>query len=752
MSEENVLEEIIQIPLLQDDGVRGVKINIKEDIFPHNGEEITHIVCSPNVKYVATWSKDDRSICGWPVIEGQHQLNFDYSLTGQDLKSLPIRITTSDLKNVPTHVINYVDDFEAWYSLIDSIKQLFVFFKPTEEYKDTFYFDELYGIVDLKTKLLQRFNVQGLSRLSTYEAIRFLENGNLVIVKGDPIYRVYIFSFIASNGEHQWKCINVISLQNFHKCFILPKGKILFLTEIPFVITQWDLESLKFEAQYVLDLHMFKDKDYIDLQLNFDNTLLAVFNRKQDAVNIYSTSSSIMLSKHVFKDINTYGIIGVNFISSMKQERILVKFYKISYIMVPHSCDNPIDAKKLFQLSLEDELNSQDTSEKFLYPNVIISDFIVGVWDHRLWIKPLIHETTEWTDYLRKELSDYNRIQVQFCAKEIELMMKDTLTKAKSYLDNNEIRVIKKKSYYNGYLYTWIVEEADEKTFLTAWMYDHKALAWSKVGNKIQTFLSEIKLLTSEDIVAISPKGIFVWMAVKDHGIRLLYYWGSIKIAKPNANHYELIISQIEFLDDKLMFSKNSLPPPSYSQLISHPSEYCYMDTSTKSWFSLEDLLEYYMNNMFFLSLYGMILIRKLIRKKKFDKVVRVFDYSLEQALLSIKDGNIYTFTELIDNISALLVELEFFDENFGFSDRFLSKTSLLLPDQFEEVFLISQVEKPIEIQAKETAIKIDKYEEKLNKILDALEKLNLNQTRKQALLGVQSIKPENNARWNNEI
>ncbi|CAG8831516.1 2037_t:CDS:1, partial [Cetraspora pellucida] len=48
-------------------------------------------------------------------------------------------------------------------------------------------------------------------------------------------------------------------------------------------------------------------------------------------------------------------------------------------------------------------------------------------------------------------------------------------------------------------------------------------------------------------------------------------------------------------------------------------------------------------------------------------------------------DGNIYTFTELIDNISALLVELEFFDENFGFSDRFLSKTSLLLPDHFEE-------------------------------------------------------------------
>ncbi|CAG8647041.1 11016_t:CDS:2, partial [Racocetra fulgida] len=372
--EEDELKEIIPIPLLSGDGEREVKITIKEDIIPHNGEEITHIVCSPNVKYVATWSNDDKSICGWSVIERQHQLNFDNSLTRQDLSSLPIRITTGDLKNVPTHVINYVDDF-----------------------KDTFYFDEIYGIIDLKTKLLQKFEVQGLSALSAYEAIY---------------------------------------------------------------------------------------------------------------------------------------------------------------------------ARKLFQLRLDSELNSQDAPEKFLYPNVVISDFIVGVWDNKLWIQTLVRETKEWTEYLREELHDYNRIQIQFCAEEIELMMEDTLVKAKIYLNYNETRVIKKKSYYNGYLYTWIVEETDDNTFLTAWMFDHKALAWSKVGNKIQTFLSDIKLLTSEDIVAISPKGLFVWTVVKGHGIKLLYYWGSVKIAKPNAYYYELVIDQIEFLNDKLVFSKNALPPPSFTREI----------------------------------------------------------------------------------------------------------------------------------------------------------------------------------------
>ncbi|CAG8483590.1 9607_t:CDS:2 [Gigaspora rosea] len=306
---------------------------------------------------------------------------------------------------------------------------------------------------------------------------------------------------------------------------------------------------------------------------------------------------------YVFDEINTYGIIDVKFISPKEQERLLVKFYNISYIMVPHFCDNPVNARKLFHLRLDDTLSSHDTLEKYLYPNVIISDFILGVWDNRVWIQTLVEETREWIDYLRKELNDYNRISLQFCAKEIESMIKTTLEEAKSRLpvdnnsiDNNLTRVIKKN--YQGYLYTWIVEETDENTFLTAWKFDHKALVWNKVGHKIQTFLSELKLLTSEDIMAISQKGIYIWTADIGNEIKLIYYWGSIKLIKPKT-HYELIFDQLDFLNKKLVFSKNFLPPPSFSQLISHPSFDCYMDTSTRAWFLFEDLLDYYMNDIF---------------------------------------------------------------------------------------------------------------------------------------------------------
>ncbi|KAF0403807.1 hypothetical protein F8M41_009220 [Gigaspora margarita] len=170
------------------------------------------------------------------------------------------------------------------------------------------------------------------------------------IIKGDPIYRAYIFSLTNSDDKYQWKCINIIKLTNFYKSFILPKGKFLFLTEIPFVITQWNLESLKFEAQYVLDLNMFEDKYYIDVQLNVDNTLLVVFNRKQDAINVYSTSQVLCYQN------------------------------------------------KIIHLRLDDTLSSHDTLKKYLYPNVIIFDFILGVWDNKVWIRTLVEETREWID------------------------------------------------------------------------------------------------------------------------------------------------------------------------------------------------------------------------------------------------------------------------------------------------------------------------------------------------------------------
>ncbi|RIB24415.1 hypothetical protein C2G38_676171 [Gigaspora rosea] len=55
-------EQIIEIP--------------SEQSPPHNGNKITKIVCSPKLKYVATWSDEDISVCIYSI-KGQTNLEFE---------------------------------------------------------------------------------------------------------------------------------------------------------------------------------------------------------------------------------------------------------------------------------------------------------------------------------------------------------------------------------------------------------------------------------------------------------------------------------------------------------------------------------------------------------------------------------------------------------------------------------------------------------------------------------------------------
>lgn len=46
----------------------------QKHIKPHNGKSIKTIICSPNLKYVATFSEDDNSIVGW-LVDDVHMEN-----------------------------------------------------------------------------------------------------------------------------------------------------------------------------------------------------------------------------------------------------------------------------------------------------------------------------------------------------------------------------------------------------------------------------------------------------------------------------------------------------------------------------------------------------------------------------------------------------------------------------------------------------------------------------------------------------
>lgn len=139
-----------------------VEINDPQRENPHNGKKISKYIFSPDMKYVVTWSEDDKSIIGWTITE-KLNLEFDNSINAEELEKI-----------VFNHYIHTLIG-------VSNYKQIILFADP-------------YGfeIIDISTKSRQVLNAQGLK--GVIANIIFLENGELAIVKEYPVYRVYIFS------------------------------------------------------------------------------------------------------------------------------------------------------------------------------------------------------------------------------------------------------------------------------------------------------------------------------------------------------------------------------------------------------------------------------------------------------------------------------------------------------------------------------------------------------------------------------
>ncbi|CAG8541556.1 231_t:CDS:2 [Acaulospora morrowiae] len=188
------------------------------NINPHNGKSISKLVYSPNMKYVATISDNDNSIVVWKI-------NDEHS----ELEPVCTRFLGSYIKNQWT--LSGVLDYK--YVLLQKSRGKAYDFE----------------IIDIQTGSEQILKAQSLT--GAVDGASFLENGDVVMVKGEPSYRAYIFSKPDFNSGHQWRHKGSIEINKYHKYVISRKGKLLILLDVPSVIMQWDLETLKFEAQYL---------------------------------------------------------------------------------------------------------------------------------------------------------------------------------------------------------------------------------------------------------------------------------------------------------------------------------------------------------------------------------------------------------------------------------------------------------------------------------------------------------------------
>ncbi|CAG8471070.1 3214_t:CDS:2 [Cetraspora pellucida] len=222
------------------------------DDVPHGGKPIDSYVVSPNMECIATLSKRDKSIVVWIV-------------TKTFTKDLIVEYDSS---------LNF-NDLERALNTDEFCKN------PEFKFENLFEYKVLAGISDCKHVIIQvgsdfkmNFGLEGRIR-----GIAFLENGDLAIVVDFPVYRGYIFSKSNSSGKHKWTCNNCIELEKFdlYSCRISKKGKLFMNFSKPFVVTQWDLITRKFDMQYILNWDLTPiNFFYLTIELNGDNTLLAM--------------------------------------------------------------------------------------------------------------------------------------------------------------------------------------------------------------------------------------------------------------------------------------------------------------------------------------------------------------------------------------------------------------------------------------------------------------------------------------------
>ncbi|RIB19436.1 hypothetical protein C2G38_1265967 [Gigaspora rosea] len=253
------------------------------------------------MKCIATFSKEDKSIVIWSITN-ELIVNYDSSLNVNDLEHA---LNVDKFCKKPN--FNYENIFKKYVDVllgVSDYKQVIIGLKKDIFLATAIEFAIDFAIIDIRTKLRQILIAQGLEGRT--EGVCFLENNDLVVIKLKPVYRAYIFSKPNINGKQKWTCKNSIELEKkVHYCYVSKKGKLLMcLYEVMPVVIQWDLITRKFDMQYILDLNLDTLYGNMRMELNSDNTLLAISSNERFGyiVCVYLTKSGMMIANRIIQN------------------------------------------------------------------------------------------------------------------------------------------------------------------------------------------------------------------------------------------------------------------------------------------------------------------------------------------------------------------------------------------------------------------------------------------------------------------
>ncbi|CAG8717934.1 36841_t:CDS:2 [Gigaspora margarita] len=593
----------------------------KRPIYPHR-YEITNLICSPNLKYIATLSEKDESILIWPVLGNDPYLKASTSLKITKLD------TQEDIERV--YKLEELSD-DALIVLISEIS--FMYDTNKEQHVTIPYFNE---------KVLQTSEVHG----------SFFKNGYFAFISESNLY---LYSVITKDPNTWLQCKNIFGFTiELDQCSLSRDGRLLIGKE--FFKFQWDINSEKFEMQYLVA------DDFI---FNKYENLLAVWHNRELALNIYSKKGIKILSHKIDKikmdnykkQDNEY--FQINFLNL--GERLLISHFTNAkmqnYLIDPYQDSK--DSKE--NTNIYDELGSNDSNENTnikldLYdelnskyvgfiPKKIFENKIIGIVNRKVQVHDLFQR--DFHDYLP---DDKNKIHFLSIMKEILTKIKEAESDISgTFKVDTELKVQIKNERTNMKLVIWEYDKnSDGKMELSA---------YRKGGDLAK--LNVMDIFVEKD----SPEmlNILAFKSLTNDELMIITKW-----------HHTLIkeFTIVVALDDNKISEK--LFSVDYFKFIFKNFDFGFFDPNN----TLNKLIESHINENSFFALYAQNLLEAAISERRIDLVDKVFVKCMQ--IIYDDPAKI----DVLKIISSLSLELyEIYPDYFN---RFISWTSLLLhPSHF---------------------------------------------------------------------
>ncbi|CAG8637916.1 628_t:CDS:2, partial [Cetraspora pellucida] len=662
----------------------------------HNGKKINQILLSSNMNYAVTLSVEDESICEWQF----NNVLFE-----------------------PLHLISIADLFEDITEEPDisleaiANNKLIVMKRPHE-------FSESLSMKFNDIPTMKKIQIQLCPDVLNEDpqSCAFTNYGDLAVNVAATFFNEFhdtIFMFYSKDlHDHCWmskKSINCGILGEIRACYLTSNEK-LFILDLCGLLTQWNLNTLKFENQYQLEWNRTWMTDALQKQLYIFNnsfTLLAVCFQTPDHlfIAVYLTENATLLSQCKKKNL-TY----LNFISSDEGERILLFFDTITEIRDPYYLDHVIKEPNLCEKFSVELNNKIDVQKADLY--LIKNERIYSVLEECILVQEFSKQ--QWIKFLRRKLEDYNEIRPLLSKSQIEIFLQEILSENISKKDNefinNEFKDKEVEKTYNGFLVKWEVKTKDRESFvLRAFKKCNSNLEqWDQVGEEREIhpehlepgqykFVYRCKLLDNEDLAMITVIGLLVWTVWQKKEIRLRYYKGfpfTSKYLKDKdyKNRYitgtmkkESEYGQSKFIMKKPFITRllknildhreNLLPPPDFDAIIPY-----YKELRMNKSYPFEELLDDYIEDKITLILYGHQLLRSLLNNKSYSMAENLYKQCMK---INIEEEkiNFLTNIKLLEIISFSLVDLS---QKFpDILKEFLSYTSFtIIPSESEDLVI----------------------------------------------------------------